>query len=65
LRGRETKHSFGGVEFFGFNKQSSGYDIRRCLKNPFVNIYVGVQMYAYIADAFVAKIFEMALCCNA
>ncbi|MFN6450669.1 MAG: hypothetical protein RM022_000340 [Nostoc sp. EfeVER01] len=28
LRGGETKHSFGGVGFFGFNKQSSGHDIR-------------------------------------
>ena len=26
-RGGETKHSFGGVWFFGFNKQSSGHDI--------------------------------------
>ncbi|WP_292834424.1 hypothetical protein [Nostoc sp. JL33] len=27
LRGGETKRSFGGVGFFGFNKQSSGHDI--------------------------------------
>jgi len=26
-RGGETKRSFGGVGFFGFNKQSSGHDI--------------------------------------
>ena len=26
-RGGETKHSFGGVGFFGFNKQSSGHDM--------------------------------------
>ena len=27
LRGGETKLRFGGVGFFGFNKQSSGHDI--------------------------------------
>ncbi|MEH2213892.1 hypothetical protein [Nostoc sp.] len=32
LRGGETKRSFGGVGFFGFNKQSSGHDIRRSRK---------------------------------
>ena len=29
--GGETKHSFGGVGFFGFNKQSSGNDINQDL----------------------------------
>ncbi|MEH1792687.1 hypothetical protein [Nostoc sp.] len=27
LRRGETKHGFGGVRFFGFNKRSSGHDI--------------------------------------
>ncbi len=28
LRGGETKHSFGSLGFFEFNKQLSGHDIR-------------------------------------
>jgi len=50
--GGETKHSFGGVGFFGFNKQSSGHDMRG-------QIFINVLLSGQTAHFFIVNLVNI------